>query len=174
MVIDTKGLDMRKLIGLLVGILATACLSIALATTPESTTTATPEAIPSPAGSWQTIDDVTNQPRSIVLITVDSANQLTGKLTKINYRPGEGPNDVCSKCSGSLHNQKILGMTILTDMKQNPGNSLQWVGGRIVDPESGKTYDCKITLSADGNTLKVRGFIGFSILGRTQTWHRIS
>lgn len=167
---------MKKVLGMLAATLAAMflCISFAAAATSTTTTTATATTTtPTPAGSWQTIDDVTNQARSIVLITV-SGNQLTGKLTKINYRPGEGPSDVCVKCSGSLHNQKILGMTILTNMKQNPGKPLQWVGGQIVDPESGKTYDCKMTLSADGNTLNVRGFIGFSLLGRTQVWHRVS
>lgn len=165
---------MKKKIGLCLGILVSVFLSIGsvmAATAIAPTAPAVPAA--SPAGTWQTIDDVSNSPRSRILITINDQHQLVGKLIKINYRPTEGPNDVCAKCTGSLHNQKILGMTILTGMKQDGVNPLIWKGGRIVDPESGKTYDCKITLLQDGNTMKVRGYIGFSLLGRTQIWHRL-
>ncbi|MBY0544537.1 MAG: DUF2147 domain-containing protein [Gammaproteobacteria bacterium] len=127
--------------------------------------------VPSPVGSWQTIDDVSKTPRSIVQISLDG-QQLIGKLVKINYRHGEGPNDLCIKCTGDLHNQKILGMTILTGFTQSPSNPLIWRDGKIVDPESGKTYDCKITLSEDGKQMKVRGYIIFSLFGRTQYWYR--
>jgi len=46
-----------------------------------------------------------------------------------------------------------------------------WEEGTILDPKSGKVYDCSLSLE-DENTLKVRGYLGFSILGRTQTWRR--
>ncbi|MFN7096709.1 MAG: DUF2147 domain-containing protein [Gammaproteobacteria bacterium] len=164
---------MKKVFGSIFGLFFVAFLFMSsttvLAATPNNTS-----AIPTPVGSWQTIDDVTNQPRSIILISLGSNNQLSGRLTKINYRPGEGPGDLCVKCTGSLHNQKILGMTILTGMKQDASNSLRWTDGKIVDPESGKIYSCRMTLSADGNTLHVRGYILFTLLGRTQTWHRVS
>ena len=126
-----------------------------------------------PQGSWQTIDDVSNQPRSVMLLTVSKEGELTGKITKINYRPGEGEGDVCAKCRGSLHNARILGLTILTGMKQNKLNPLLWEGGQIVDPESGKSYRCKMNLSPDGKQMIVRGFIMFSFIGRNQTWVRL-
>lgn len=130
--------------------------------------------VPTPVGSWQTIDDVTNTPRSIVKISQTADQELTGIIVKINYRPNEGPNDVCSKCSGDLHNQKILGLTVLSGMKQNKDNPLQWNDGHILDPENGNKYRCLINISPDGKTVKVRGYIGFSWIGRTQTWYRVS
>lgn len=64
--------------------------------------------------------------------------------------------------------RRILGLEILSGFKYG-GNSV-WTGGKIYDPENGKTYSCKMTLK--GNKLKVRGYIGFSLLGRTTTWER--
>lgn len=138
------------------------------------TATASTATVHTPVGSWQTIDDVTNTPRSIVKISQNADQVLIGNIVKINYRANEGPNDICSKCSGKLHNQKILGLNIISDMKQNTNNPLQWEDGHIVDPENGNKYRCILTVSPDGKTLKVRGYIGFSWIGRTQTWHRVS
>jgi uncharacterized protein (DUF2147 family) len=67
----------------------------------------------------------------------------------------------------------MLGLVILTGMKQSPKDPLFWSGGQIVDPESGKTYKCNITLSPDGKSLKIRGYIGISLIGRTQTWNKV-
>lgn len=128
---------------------------------------------PTPVGTWQTVDDTTNKPRSIVVINLDSQGQLVGKISKIYYRPGEGPNDICSNCSDDRHNQKIVGLTILTGMQQSPKDPSYWTSGKILDPETGKMYKCHITVSADNKTLKVRGYIGFSLIGRTQTWNRM-
>lgn len=127
----------------------------------------------SPVGSWQTIDDVSKKPRSVVLISQDSQGQLIGKITKVYFRPGEGPNDVCKKCSGALKDQKVIGLTILTGMKQDAKDPSHWSGGHIVDPESGKSYKCTLTTTPNGNTLKVRGYIGISLIGRTQTWNKM-
>ena len=123
----------------------------------------------SPVGTWLTIDDVTKKPRSIVKIT-EQNGQLSGAVSKVYYQQGEGPRDVCDKCSGSLHNQKILGMTILTGMAKDGDNT--WSGGQSTDPKNGKTYKCKITMNPDGQMLNVRGYVGVSMLGRTQSWIR--
>ncbi|HEY0563645.1 MAG TPA: DUF2147 domain-containing protein, partial [Methylophilus sp.] len=66
--------------------------------------------------------------------------------------------------------QKIIGMTIAKGLKKN-GN--QYDGGEILDPENGKLYKCKMKLDDTGNQLEVRGYIGFSLLGRSQTWTRV-
>lgn len=67
----------------------------------------------------------------------------------------------------SLHDRPILGLEIMEGFTY-AGDGL-WKGGRIYDPDNGKTYKCKVTLQDDGS-LHVRGFIGFSLLGRTSTW----
>lgn len=61
-------------------------------------------------------------------------------------------------------------MTVITGMKKT--GEREWENGTVLDPENEKTYRCKITLSEDGKQLNVRGFIGFSLFGRTQTWKR--
>ncbi len=68
----------------------------------------------------------------------------------------------------SLRSRKLVGLEILTGLKYKGDG--KWEGGKIYDPESGKTYKCKAWM--EGENLKFRGFIGFSLLGRTTTWTR--
>lgn len=65
--------------------------------------------------------------------------------------------------------EPIVGLQLVSDFSFDDDKG--WKGGRIYDPENGKTYSCKAVL-ADGNRLKVRGYIGVSLLGRTQIWTR--
>jgi len=121
-------------------------------------------------GYWKTIDDNTKKPRSIVhLYTKDG--ELRAKIVKIYLREDEDENPVCDKCPGDLKNKPAMGMEIFNGMKQNKD---EWSGGTVLDPDSGKTYRCKIKLTDGGKKLDVRGFIGISLLGRTQTWIRVS
>jgi uncharacterized protein (DUF2147 family) len=117
----------------------------------------------SPAGNWTTIDDATGKKRAVIKISV-SGGVLTGTVAKIYPQPGDS--GVCEKCPDGFKNKPILGMQIIWGLKDDGKG--QWSGGNILDPKSGKVYRAKITV--DGNKLKVRGFIGFSLLGRTQTW----
>src|SRR5690606_9669695 len=121
----------------------------------------------SPVGVWTTIDDTTGKPKSTVEIT-ESNGVVTGKVIEV-LQSDSGPHPVCSKCEGARKDQPIEGMTIIWDMKKD-GDA--WEGGKILDPKSGKVYGCILTPSADGRTLEVRGFKGFSLLGRTQVWQR--
>ena len=123
----------------------------------------------SPIGSWQTVDDKTGRVKSIVEIREENGN-LFGKITKLFRLPDENPEPVCDKCKGEKKDKPVLGMTILWDLSRNKEI---WSGGKILDPENGKTYKCKIKVIDNGNKLEVRGFIGFSLLGRTQYWERI-
>ncbi len=68
----------------------------------------------------------------------------------------------------SKRKRKIIGLNLVWGFKYNDNN--KWVGGKIYDPDNGKTYSCKMNL--EGNKLKVRGYIGFSLLGRTTVWIR--
>lgn len=123
----------------------------------------------SPVGHWKTIDDETNTPRSIVEIR-DVGGELQGKIVKIFFRPDEKPDPVCEKCEGNRKDQPIIGMTFLWGMKPDTGDT--WAGGSILDPKNGKVYNAKMSLTDDGGSLRVRGYIGTPILGRTQTWLR--
>ena len=120
-----------------------------------------------PAGTWKTIDDNTGKQKGQVTI-VDNGGVFTGRVTKI-LGPGD-ENKTCTKCTDDRKDQPIQGLTILKDLKANGTNN--WDGGNILDPENGKVYSAKMSLDDTGNKLTVRGFIGISLIGRSQTWIR--
>lgn len=122
----------------------------------------------SPVGTWRSIDDKTKLERSIIRITEENG-ELKGVVERVFDQPDDDPAHLCKDCKGERKDKPIVGMTILSGMKKE-GDA--WAGGEILDPKNGKTYRCKMTLSEDGKSLKVRGFIGISLIGRTQTWHR--
>ena len=122
----------------------------------------------SPIGTWQTIDDHTGQPKALVQITQESDGALDGKVIK-GLGPNDQPDRRCTACTDDRKDQLILGMTIINDM-QKDGDG--WDHGQILDPENGKLYKCKMHLEDGGNKLVVRGYIGVSLLGRSQTWVR--
>jgi uncharacterized protein (DUF2147 family) len=121
----------------------------------------------SPVGLWKTIDDKTNKPRSIVRI-VEENGEYKGIVEK-GLVEGENPDRVCDKCDPPRKGQKILGMTFMWGLKKD-GNEFK--GGEILDPDNGKIYKAKMKLVDGGKKLDVRGFIGISLIGRTQTWLR--
>ncbi len=122
----------------------------------------------SPVGTWTTIDDKTKKPKSVVEIFEARDGTLSGRVVEILHSD-RGPNPVCDKCSGELKNKPVKGMVILWGVRRK-GNV--WEGGQILDPASGKVYSVKLTPVEGGRKLDVRGFMGFSLLGRTQTWMR--
>lgn len=121
-----------------------------------------------PVGTWQTIDDHTGQPKALVQISQDGSGTLSGKVIK-GLGPNDQPDRRCTACTDARKDQPILGMTIISDMKKD-GEA--WDHGQILDPENGKLYKCKMHLEEGGNKLVVRGYIGVSLLGRSQTWVR--
>ncbi|HET8897552.1 MAG TPA: DUF2147 domain-containing protein [Rhodanobacteraceae bacterium] len=122
----------------------------------------------SPVGTWRTIDDATGKAKAIVEIS-DNNGSLEGKILKV-LQSDTGPHPICDQCEGERHNQPVEGMTIVWGMTRDGD---EWNGGRILDPKNGKVYKCKMQLGADGKTLTVRGYIGFSLLGRSQQWQRV-
>lgn len=122
----------------------------------------------SPVGAWRSIDDKTKQERSIIRITEENG-ALKGVVERVFDQPGDDPAHLCKECKDERKDKPIVGMTIVWGLKKD-GDT--WAGGEILDPKNGKIYRCKMTLSADGKSLSVRGFIGISLIGRTQTWWR--
>jgi uncharacterized protein (DUF2147 family) len=120
----------------------------------------------SPVGLWKTVDDVTGKARSIVAIW-DDKGKLGGRIQKLINPIKNDPR--CDECSGALKGKPMLGMQILWGLQKDRDG---WSGGSILDPESGKTYKCLLSLEDGGRKLKVRGFIGLALLGRTQYWFR--
>ena len=122
----------------------------------------------SPIGLWKTIDDNSGKPRGLVRIELING-QYQGKIEKIFPEPGEELNPKCVQCEGPRHNQPVLGMTFMWGLTKQ-GDEYQ--GGEILDPKNGKIYRAKLRLDDGGKKLNVRGFLGFSLFGRTQVWHR--
>ena len=122
----------------------------------------------SPIGLWKTIDDQSGKPRGLVRIT-ETNGEYQGRVEKSFPKPGEDPYPKCEKCEGPRHNQPVIGMTILWGLKKQ-GDEYQ--GAEILDPENGKIYRARMRLVDDGKKLDVRGFIGFSLFGRSQIWLR--
>jgi len=125
----------------------------------------------SPVGYWKTIDDETQKPKSIIKIFESHNHTLIGQIVRLFPKTNENPNHkLCKACKGLLHNKPIVGMIILTGLQYD---SNQWIGGKIMDPANGKTYNCTIRLASDGKELYVRGYIGITLFGRSQTWNRV-
>lgn len=125
---------------------------------------------PSPVGVWKTIDDSSGKTQALVKI-IDVNGELRGSVARLYQEPDEDQNPHCEKCSGERKNAPILGMTILYGLhKDEDGN---WSGGEILDPNNGDTYRSKLSISPDGKTLTMRGYIGLSLFGRSQTWLRV-
>ncbi|KRE95008.1 hypothetical protein ASG87_17180 [Frateuria sp. Soil773] len=120
-----------------------------------------------PVGTWKTIDDATGKPKSIVQIT-EQNGELQAKVLQV-LQSDAGPHPVCMKCDGERKNQPIEGMTIMWGVTRDGD---VWDGGKILDPHNGKTYKVKLSLVDNGSKLDVHGYIGFSLLGRSQMWER--
>ena len=121
----------------------------------------------SPVGLWKTIDDSTGKPRSLIRIS-DKNGELIAIIEK-GLLPSDSPEDVCDKCEGTRKAKPLIGMVIMDGMKAK-GDAFE--GGHILDPDNGKVYQCKIKLDSTGKQLEVRGFIGISLIGRSQIWMR--
>jgi uncharacterized protein (DUF2147 family) len=116
-------------------------------------------------GHWQ----VVNSDGSLggKVDTYLEGGKLFGRVTEV--KPGRTVKDVCDKCSGEYKDKVILGMVIMRNFHPDGDD---WVEGTVVDPENGKEYKGKIW-AVGNDKLKMRGFIGISLLGRTETWVRI-
>ena len=117
-------------------------------------------------GVWETIDDYTGEPAAMIEIRMEGQH-LRGKVIRLFPQLYIGDNAICLNCPGDRKGQKLVGMTILQDLKRSGS---RWTQGRILDPGNGKTYFSTVWFK-DAETLKVRGYIGPFF--RTQTWKRI-
>ena len=69
----------------------------------------------------------------------------------------------------ALRDRRLQGLAIMTGFEYDGDG--RWSGGKVYDPNSGKTYKCTLT-QVDANTLRIRGYIGVSLFGRSETWTR--
>ncbi|MBN2893809.1 MAG: DUF2147 domain-containing protein [Bacteroidales bacterium] len=117
-------------------------------------------------GNWKTIDDETGKAKSVVEIYEGKDGKFYGKITKLFREPGEEQNPICDVCPGSKKDKPVIGMIIISGMEKTSSN--MWKRGTILDPATGNVYDCKMW--RDGKNLEVRGYLGISLVGRSQTW----
>ena len=115
-------------------------------------------------GKWVTIDDETNEKKSVVEV-YERGGKIYGKVVKLFRKPGEDPDPVCDDCDedDSRYMKKIMGMVIMEGLSKDDD---EYSGGTILKPSTGTVYRCKIWRS--GEKLMVRGYVGFFY--KTQTW----
>lgn len=117
-------------------------------------------------GKWKNIDDEDEKAKAVIEI-YEKSGKINGKINEI-VDPKDR-NKLCINCSGEDKNKPILGMVVIKGLHKD---GHEFNSGTILDPKKGKLYKCYITLESK-DVLKVRGYIGFSLFGRTQYWYRV-
>jgi uncharacterized protein (DUF2147 family) len=120
----------------------------------------------SPAGWWQPIDDKTGKPMGLIRI-YEQDGLFFGRIEPSS--PSDDTSRKCTRCTDERRNQPVIGLVLIRNMRRQGD---EYVGGDILDPDTGSIYGCKFRLADGGHKLLMRGFLGLSLLGRTQTWQR--
>jgi uncharacterized protein (DUF2147 family) len=120
----------------------------------------------SPAGWWQPIDEKTGEPLGLIRI-YEERGLFFGRIEPSS--PTDDASRKCSRCTDERRNQPVIGLVLIRNMRLQGD---EYVGGDILDPDTGRIYGCKFRLVDGGTKLIMRGFIGLSLFGRSQTWQR--
>lgn len=116
-------------------------------------------------GKWNSRNDETGKIDSVIEVYKKDGKAFA-KIIEITN--SERKNALCNLCKGKNKDKPILGLNILTGLEKDDD---EWSGGKILDPRSGKIYKCYIKLE-NSNKLKIRGYMGFALLGKTAYWER--
>ncbi len=117
-------------------------------------------------GKWKTFDEHTNEYESIIEVYEQEGKAYAKVYHIVDPEKREA---ICIGCKDDRKNKPILGLELMTGLKKKGD---EWSGGKILDPKSGKEYKCYMEL-LDDSTLKVRGYIGISMFGKTAIWKRV-
>ena len=124
-------------------------------------------------GKWKAVDDKTGYSRADIEITKNANGTYTGKIYNTRPLPNSPLVGYCYKCKGALKDAPIVGLNFIYNFKQNPEKPNEYISGNVLDPLSGNIYSGTIKVNPKGNRLTLRGYVGISLLGRSQTWVRI-
>jgi uncharacterized protein (DUF2147 family) len=119
-----------------------------------------------PAGRWRTFDDKTPGKAKSIILLYEEKGLLFGRVETLVDPDAV---KICDKCSDERKGQAVTGMVVVRRMKKD---GEEYTGGDILDPKNGSVYRCKMRLVDQGRKLSVRGYLGFSVFGRSQTWIR--
>ncbi|TCB51456.1 DUF2147 domain-containing protein [Acinetobacter sp. ANC 4779] len=122
-------------------------------------------------GIWRYMDDKTGEAKGLVKIEQQVDGTYAGKVLKATPRQGYTPKEFCTNCPAPYTNQPIIGMQVISKLKSV--DQVNYTDGKIIDPVSGKIYKLKGKLNATGKKLFLRGYMGVSAVGRSQTWLRV-
>ncbi|WP_173911461.1 DUF2147 domain-containing protein [Acinetobacter sp. Marseille-Q1618] len=123
------------------------------------------------SGVWQQIDDQSGEAKAQIALKKDNRGGYTGTIIKITPRPGYTPKELCVNCPAPYTNKPVLGLNIITGLKHVKDKDYDQ--GKILDPLTGKVYSLKAKLNQNGKILRLRGYLGTAVLGRSQTWLRV-
>jgi uncharacterized protein (DUF2147 family) len=122
-------------------------------------------------GVWRYMDDKTGEAKGLVKIEQQVDGTYAGKVLKATPRQGYTPKEFCTHCPAPYTNQPIIGMQVISNLKSV--DQVNYTDGKILDPVSGKIYKLKGKLNVSGKKLFLRGYMGVSAVGRSQTWLRV-
>ena len=133
---------------------------------PAAMTAASAQDLASPVGRWRTVDDKTGKPSGVVRI-YEQNGALYGNIEKVFDPARAGLN--CTACTDDRRDRPLIGLNIIRGLRRDGD---VWDGGTLIDPETGSVYKSSARLDDGGRKLVLRGYIGISLLGRSQTWQR--